>query len=78
MTELDPDASLLTEWMGEMGEAGATGANEYDLKIAILRSAVALTLRQEAGGEDPRGEDRRFVISLISALSRAVGLPPVD
>lgn len=76
MIESDPDASLLRDWMSEMGEGGGGGgANEYDLKIAVVRAAVALTLRQERStGEDPRGEDRQYAISLIRALSRAVGL----
>lgn len=78
MMEADADASLLSDWMNEMGGGGGTGANEYDLKIAIVRAAVALTLRQEHRGEDPRGEDRQYAISLIRALSRAVGLAPIE
>lgn len=74
--DAESDATLLSEWMNEMGGAAANGANEYDLKIAVLRAAVALTLRQEPSSEDPRGEDRQYVSSLIRALSRSVGLPP--
>ena len=56
-----------------MNDDTASGRNEYDLKIAILESAMQL-VKNLSVGENPRVEDRRFVLGSVRLLKRAFGI----